>query len=187
MKSCKALLVLFCVAGLSACGTNPHYNKAFSDETQIKGNHRIVQASPNEAVAAIKQTLVARGFTLEPGGGDAGPFKAHRKLNDPEDEAKSYEVDAVLTVIPNPDPATTKLYLAANQKTVLRKEDTTWWKLLWIIPLFPLETTYETVVLSDAEIADQQIYDSFFDAVDKAVADNRAPAVSTTTTAEPIQ
>jgi len=59
--------------------------------------------------------------------------------------------------------------LAASQQTILHRATTTWWHLLWILPIIPTGTEYQTLVVKEGNITDPGFYTDFFNSLKVAV------------------
>jgi hypothetical protein len=64
--------------------------------------------------------------------------------------------------------------LSASQQTILHRKWHTWWHLLWIIPLFPTGTEYQTIVTKEGNITDAAFYNDFFAALEKNIAEKKS-------------
>jgi hypothetical protein len=51
--------------------------------------------------------------------------------------------------------------VAANQTTEMHKKEYRWWKLLWLIPLFPTGSDYTTVVVNRDTVRSPQFIGIF--------------------------
>lgn len=63
--------------------------------------------------------------------------------------------------------------VAANQTTELHKNSYTWWRLLWLIPVFPTGTEYTTVVVERDTVHSPKAYSDFFGAVKKTLEEKK--------------
>jgi hypothetical protein len=59
--------------------------------------------------------------------------------------------------------------LAASQQTILHRATTTWWHLLWILPIIPTGTEYQTLVVNEGNVTDPGFYTDFFNSLKVAV------------------
>lgn len=172
IKLGRVIAVAVTVAVAGGCATNNGYQKAFSAESAIKGNHQSFSAPLEQTFRAVKMTLVRQGFTVESADLGSGLIKAVRNFQDPTDKDVSYNIIATADV--TADDENSLVTMAASQQTVLHREWHTWWHLLWIIPLFPTGTEYQTVVTQEGNVTDPVFYKDFFASVDTTVAANLA-------------
>ena len=167
IKLNRAIAVAGVIALASGCAANNGYQKAFAAESAIKGNHQNFAAPADQTFRAVKVTLVRQGFTIENADANSGLIKAVRNFQDTEDKDVSYNIIASADV--TADDENSMVTIAASQQTVLHREWHTWWHLLWIIPLFPTGTEYQTVVTHEGNVTDAAFYKDFFASVDSAV------------------
>lgn len=170
IKLGRAFAVAGVLAVASGCAANNGYQKAFAAESAIKGNHQTFYVPADQTFRAVKMTLVRQGFTIENADAAAGLIKAVRNFQDVEDKDVSYNIIATADVTADDDNSV--VTIAASQQTVLHREWHTWWHLLWIIPLFPTGTEYQTVVTQEGNVTDASFYKDFFASVDNVVKAN---------------
>lgn len=170
----RAIAVAMVVALAGGCATNNGYQKAFAAESAIKGNHQNFYAPADQIFRAVKMTLVRQGFTIENADAASGLIKAVRNFQDAENKDVSYNIIATADVTSDDESST--VTVAASQQTVLHREWHTWWHLLWIIPIFPTGTEYQTVVTQEGNVTDASFYQDFFASVDGIVKANIAAA-----------
>jgi hypothetical protein len=171
MRNMKTRLVVFMqifavlvVAVVSGCATPTGHQSAFSDKTALVGNIRQLDFSKSQALRVSQQELIHRGFTLDNVDLNAGLIKATRNLQDTAVPEQSYLVTASVYAFEN-GPESCTVTLAASQQTILHREWKTWWHLLWLIPIFPTGTEYQTVVTREGNITDPGVYANFFTAI----------------------
>jgi hypothetical protein len=184
-----AAAVALLVAG---CADQTGYQKAFSEKAALIGNSHSVSAPADLSFRTTKVVLVRQGFTIEQADMNSGLIKAVRDLQDPDDQNVSYNITATADVTGGAAGGDTVVTLSASQQTVLHREWRDWWHLLWIIPLFPIGTEYQTVVTKEGNITDVAFYQDFFNQIDKtlekpveAAAPPFAPAAATADAAAP--
>jgi len=168
----KAILVgLIGVSALLAgCATDNAYQKAFSNESALAGNSKMIAAPQNRAMNLTKLALLRQGFTIEQADSSTGLIKAVRNYRDPDASDVSYNITATVDVTANePDRGGSIVTLSASQQTVLHRQWHDWWHLLWIIPLFPTGTEYQTVVTNEGNITDSKFYSDFFKDVEDSL------------------
>lgn len=162
------IFVLLAVTVLTGCATNQHYNAAFSNQTALTQNQCSLR-QPCDAVFKIaKQTMIQQGFTIESADIKTGVIKAVRNLQDKDNSEISYNINASMDVSENVG-GETNVSLAASQQTILHRSTTTWWHLLWIIPLIPTGTEYQTLVIREGNITEPVFYADFFNNLKVAV------------------
>lgn len=149
---------------VTGCASTNDYQTAFSANTALKGNSESFELTTKQTVTASKVIMLKQGFTIDSVDMTSGMLKAHRVLVDPEDKDYSYQIE-VSGLVHEESPTRTLMTLSANQKTIVHKEYTTYWKLLFILPLFPIETKYETTVVKQGNIEEASFYIDFFNAV----------------------
>jgi len=139
------------------------HSAAFSGKTALTGNTRTMDLAVPQGFRAAQQVLIHQGFTIESADRNTGLIKAVRNFQDPSVPNQSYNINAT-TYIFEAGPASSSVTLAASQQTILHREWHTWWHLLWIIPIFPTGTEYQTVVTKEGNITDPAFYADFFTA-----------------------
>lgn len=148
----------------SGCAGPKPQTMAFSSSTALKENSRSFDLSPTQVMNATKRVFVTQGFTIESADINSGLVKATRHFQDPKDDEVSYNIFASAFLMEN-SPESTTLTLSASSQTVLHREWTTWWKLLWILPLIPTGTEYQTIITKEGNIVEPKLYSDFFTAV----------------------
>ena len=83
------------------------------------------------------------------------------EIRDDKDNDLSYTVSATITLIPLSEQ-TTRVLVAANQTTEMHRKEYRWWKLLWILPIFPVGSEYTTVVVNRDTVRSPQFYQDLF-------------------------
>jgi flagellar biosynthesis GTPase FlhF len=149
---------------VSGCAGPGGHQMAFSDKTALIGNSRQLDLSTSQAIRVTKQVLVRQGFTIDNVDVNSGLIKATRIFQDPTMAEQSYNIQASAYVFEN-GPDSSNLTLSASEQTILHREWTTWWHLLWILPIIPTGTEYQTVVTKEGNITDAAFYTDFFTAV----------------------
>lgn len=168
------------VAALAGCAGQVGYQKAFSAQTAPVGNKHTFAQPPPQVFGTVKRTLVQQGFSIEQSDLANGLLKATRNLQDPSDKDVSYNVNVSVDVTADSAAEASIVTLAASQQTILHREWHTWWHLLWIIPLFPTGTEYQTVVTKEGNVTDQGFYQDFFTAIEKELPERPANLSATT-------
>jgi len=180
----KTAVLCIAAAGVFGCATTGDHQQAFSSRTALTGNTEYLELDAKQTLTASKSVLIKQGFSIDSIDAGSGMFKANRKFQDPDDKEYAYNI-FVSGLVVEDAPERTIMTLSATQQTIVHKEYTTWWKLLWMIPIFPVETRYETVVVKEGNIEEKNFYTDFFAAVksqggamkklkkaDKTVSDN---------------
>jgi len=167
-KLLKRLLSVVIIA-LAGCAANQQgYQKAFDSQHSLTQNQSVF-SQPAESIFKIaKQTLVQQGFTIESADLKSGIIKAIRNMQDKEDPEISYNIHASADIF-EVTGAETNVSLAASQQTILHRSSTTWWRLLWILPIIPTGTEYQTLVIKEGNITAPSFYIDFFNSLKIAV------------------
>lgn len=161
-----ALLVLACSSGPT------QYEGAFSAGQQLKGNSESIPSPMDMTWGAVLEVLSQQGFLVQQADSKSHIILANREIRSNEDKDLSHTVTATITLIPSADQIT-RVMMAANQTTNLHKKNYTWWKLLWLIPLFPTGTEYTTVVIDRDTVRSPQFYSDFFGTLKKLSEDKK--------------
>jgi hypothetical protein len=162
------------VLWFTGCATQHNYKQAFSEATALQENHYQFAVPVDKTFTAIKTTFVRQGFTIEQADTRTGVLKAVRNFKDSENEEKSYNIIATADI--NATEEGSLVTLAASQQTILHRTWHEWWHLLWLIPLFPISTEYQTVVTAEGNITEPSFYNDFFAAVRKTLEKRPAAA-----------
>jgi hypothetical protein len=191
MRHITRLASLAGLLALGGCATQSGYQSALAQHTALTGNSRTFRAPPDQTFSSAKLTLVRQGFTIENADLQTGLIKATRNLQDKEDENVSYNVVASVDITPTSSARTESIVTAsASQQTVLHREWHTWWHLLWILPLIPTGTEYQTVVTKEGNITEPGLYNDLFAAMEKDLqsrpAAEPAPVMQAIPVAAPI-
>lgn len=167
-------VLAICAVSLGGCATERNYKQAFSETTALKANSSTYEVPVDKTFKAVKATLVRQGFTIEQADTATGLIKATRNFQDPKDQELSYNIIATADI--NAAESGSMVTLAASQQTIMHRTWHEWWHLLWIIPIFPISTEYQTVVTHEGNITESSFYTDFFAAVGKTLAP--APAAT---------
>src|ERR1039457_330325 len=171
-KSGSRLLqgILFvAIMSLFGCARNQQeYQKAFDSQHSLTQNQCAFTQSSDSIFKIVKQTFVQQGFTIENADLKSGIVKAVRNMQDKENPDISYNIHASADIA-EVEGAETNISLAASQQTILHSATTTWWHLLWIIPIIPTGTDYQTLVIKEGNITEPGFYTDFFNAMKIAV------------------
>jgi hypothetical protein len=89
-------------------------------------------------------------------------------MQDKEDKEFSYNIHASVDISEEVGGQST-VSLAASQQTILHRATYTWWHLLWILPIIPTGTEYQTLVVKEGNITDPGFYTDFFNSLKVAV------------------
>lgn len=171
LSSILTIMVLW-VAG---CASQSNYKQAFSEATALQENSFHFAVPIEKTFKAVKTTFVRQGFTIEQADAHTGVMKAIRNFKDSQDEEKSYNI--IVTADLNATDSGCLVTLAASQQTILHRTWHEWWHLLWLIPLFPVSTEYQTVVTAEGNITETSFYSDFFGAVRKTL--EKSPSIGT--------
>jgi hypothetical protein len=151
---------------LTGCATPTGYDKAFAQSTALSGNARSFGAPTDQVFRAAKVTLVQRGFTIEQADAQSGLIRAARSLQDAKDPKLAYLITGTVDISPAPTGHATIVTVSASEQTVLHKESNTYYHFLGLVPI-PTGKDYQTVVRREGNISTKQLYDDFFDAMEK--------------------
>ncbi len=160
------LLAMVLVVG--GCASAPSYDGSFSEKERIHGSSETLPASMETTWGAALEVFAQQGFLIQQANKESRTILANRHVRDKNDEDTSYMLSTTLTLVPVSDQAT-RAILAANQSTELYKKQYRWWKLLWMIPLFPVGSDHTTTVTNRDTIRSPQFYHDFFAAMKKSV------------------
>lgn len=154
---------------LAGCaGDQQGYRQAFDAQHSLTQNQASYPHPAEPIFKIVKQTFTQQGFTIESADLKAGIVKAVRNMADKSDSDISYNIH-VSTDISEVAGADTNVAMAASQQTVLHRSTTTWWHLLWILPIIPTGTEYQTLVIKEGNITDPVFYADFFNSLKVAV------------------
>jgi hypothetical protein len=134
-------------------------------------NTRSVTLPLAEARQAVVSTFIKDGFNITQAHSDL--VTATRTIKESKDEELSYVVSATAAIAASGD-GHTLVALSADQQTVLHRATHDWFHLLWVVPLFPYATEYQTVVRSESTVDDPKFYGSFFSELDRVAASVKA-------------
>lgn len=161
--------MIFSILALAACaGNQQEYQKAFDSQHSLTQNQCAFTNSCDTIFKIVKQTMIQQGFTIESADMKSGVIKAVRNMQDKDDPDISYNIHASAD-ISEVAGAETNISLAASQQTILHRATTTWWHLLWILPVIPTGTEYQTLVIKEGNITDPVFYTDFFNSLKIAV------------------
>jgi hypothetical protein len=167
-----SILPVALVAALVAgCATPDEYKHAFDESRALHQNTHSVTLPLAQARQAVVSTFIKDGFNITQAHSDL--VTATRTIKDSKDEELSYVVSATAAIAASGD-GHTLVALSANQQTVLHRATHDWFHLLWVVPLFPYATEYQTVVRSESTVDDTKFYGSFFSELDRVAASVKA-------------
>jgi hypothetical protein len=158
-----SMLTLF-----GCAGNQQGYQKAFDSQSSLTQNQCAFTQSCDGIFKIVKQTFIQQGFTIESADAKSGIIKAIRNMGDKENPEISYNIHASAD-ISEVTGAETNVSLAASQQTILHRSSTTWWHLLWILPIIPTGTEYQTLVIKEGNITDPGFYTDFFNSLKVSV------------------
>ncbi|MBW4056038.1 MAG: hypothetical protein HIU83_11695 [Proteobacteria bacterium] len=153
----------------SGCAGNQQgYQKAFNSQSALTQNQCGFKQPCDAVFKIVKQTLVQQGFTIESADFKSGMVKAVRDMQDKDNPDISYNIHASVD-ISDVAGSETNISLAASQQTILHRSTTTWWHLLWVLPIIPTGTEYQTLVIKEGNITEPAFYTDFFNNLKIAV------------------
>jgi hypothetical protein len=162
------LVVAGMLAFTGCAGNQQGYQKAFDSQNSLTRNQCAFTQSYDGIFKIVKQTFIQQGFTIESADSKSGIVKAIRNMEDKENPEISYNIQASAD-ISEVAGAETNVSLAASQQTILHRSSTTWWHLLWILPIIPTGTEYQTLVIKEGNITDPGFYTDFFNSLKVSV------------------
>ena len=162
------LLFVAIMAQIGCSNNQQAYQKAFDSQNSLTQNQCAFTQSPESIFKIVKQIYIQQGFTIESADLKSGIVKAVRNMQDKENPEISYNINASADISEVTDSETT-VSLAASQQTILHRASTTWWHLLWILPIIPTGTEYQTLVIKEGNITDPGFYADFFNSCRVAV------------------
>jgi hypothetical protein len=172
----RAMIFLVGFLFLSGCGSEPSYRQAFNSSEQIQGNTESISASQDRAWAASLRVLSQQGFMVRSADKANAIILADREMTDQNDKNTSYQITSTVTFVPL-GQGITQVSLAANQTTELHRKEYVWWHLLWLIPLFPIGSEYNSVVTQRGTVQNPEFYAGFFDNLKALLKDKTANGI----------
>lgn len=158
---------------LVSCASQPSYEEAFSTKHQVPGSVETLPVSVDVAWSALLEVISRQGFLVQQANSKSHLILANRDIRDAKDNDLSYTVSATITLIPLSDQMT-RVLVAANQTTEMHRKEYRWWKLLWILPIFPVGSEYTTVVVNRDTVRSPQFYQDLF-AATKGLCEEKIP------------
>lgn len=152
-------LAAFIVAPFG-CAKNDAFKRAFDAQSSLVNNTCSFPQQPDSLFVAVKEVFAKQGFVIKAADQKSGIISAAKNMADPKDEEISYAITATANITEIGDE--TNVSLAMSQQTVVHKKDRIWWHLLWIVPLFPIGTEYQTAVVNEGDVTDPKTYTDFF-------------------------
>lgn len=154
------------VLTLSACSSAPPAYEGAFDATNAPGGSPILLTVPTDkAFKAVKFVLVKQGFQIQKVDLATGTVTGERDYVDPKDKDKSYLIDVSVVIQDGVGKNTSMVALSATQSTLLHTKEHTWWHLLWIFPIIPTGTVYQTVNTGEGTVSDKKFYGHFYQQV----------------------
>lgn len=162
---------------LTGCASKDAYRQAFASNEAVQGNTRTYAAPVKDVWDSSLAVLAHQGFTITLSNRQDGILNAERKMTDPNDSDLSYDITSTVTITPF-EQQSSEIVMTANEQTIRYQKTHTWWHLLWLIPIFPTGTEYNTVVRHSGTVSDQKFYSAFFDGVSKELEKRKTHALS---------
>jgi hypothetical protein len=162
------IIMFIVIVTLIGCATQQEYQKAFDSQHSLTQNQCTFKQSSDSIFMIAKQVFIQQGFTIESADLKSGIIKAVRNMQDKENPEFSYNINASVDISEEAGSQST-VSLAASQQTILHRATTTWWHLLWILPIIPTGTEYQTLVVKEGNITDPGFYTDFFNSLKVAV------------------
>jgi len=163
------MILFVAIMSLIGCANNQQgYKKAFDSQHSLTQNRCAFTQSSDSIFMIAKQVFIQQGFTIESAELKSGIIKAVRNMEDKDNPEISYNIHASADISEVAGVQST-VSLAASQQTILHRATTTWWHLLWILPIIPTGTEYQTLVIREGNITDPGFYTDFFNSLKVAV------------------
>lgn len=165
MKKAFAPLFLGCLLlfTMSACSSTNPYDNAFDESKAPAGAPQTISGDQTSVMKSVKWVLVKQGFVIQKDDPVAGTVTAERDYVDPDDSAKTYLIDVNVAVQSGSLKNNSIVAMSATQNTILHTKEHTWWHLLWILPIIPTGTVYQTVATGEGTVGDKKFYTHFYD------------------------
>ncbi len=181
-------LLFVAIMTIIGCANNQQaYQKAFDAQSSLTYNQATFTKSAETIFKISKKVLIQQGFTIEVADIKSGMIKAVRNMQDNKNPEISYNINTSVD-ISEVTAMEASVSLAASQQTILHRATTTWWHLLWIIPVIPTGTEYQTLPIKEGNITDPVFYSDFFNnlriAMTKYDQDVKAAAIKAAEKAE---
>jgi hypothetical protein len=160
-KGVFILFVFLTSTILGGCASKPSYQETFSSDEIVGGNSKIIPASVDTAWNSCLELVAQQSFNVDQTDPKGKIMSITKEIHNKEDQEMSHTVKGTITFIPTSEQQT-RVILSANQTTELHKKEYVWWHLLWIIPIFPIDTEYTTVVTDRDTIKNPDFYQDFF-------------------------
>ena len=180
-KTLTATALLSCMM-MSGCASSDSYNQAFTNKNVPAGNGHTVNANESRTFKAARIKLVQQGFAIQSMDPTMGVIKATRSIQDNKNKDLTYNISANIDITPS-DANSSIVRISASQQSIMHHVYRDYWKLLFIIPLFPTGIHYENAVINEGEVTDQKFYKSFFDGLDSQLAADQVTPPSPPVTA----
>ncbi len=158
-----SVAILFSLSVTACSSTGNVYDGAFSSSQAPAGAPETVQGDQSKVFNSVKWVLIKQGFVIQKNDPAAGTVVAERDYVDPSEPDKSYLIDVNVAVQEGNQKGSSMVAVSATQNTILHTKEHTWWHLLWILPIIPTGTVYETVATGEGTVGDKAFYSNFYD------------------------
>ena len=167
----KKYFVIFAITStlLTGCATKANYQEAFADKEAISGSSQVIAAPADVIFDAALEVTSQQGFNVDAVDPKGRVLAVTKEIQNNDDKEISHTIKSTVTVIPVSEQQA-RVMLSANQITELHKKSTVWFHLLWVLPLFPYDTEYTTVVTDRGTVHEPEFYTSFFSKLNQSVA-----------------
>ncbi|MEI6146482.1 MAG: hypothetical protein WCP66_08715 [Methylococcales bacterium] len=164
-------IVIFAITSMlvTGCATKANYQEAFADKEAISGSSQVIAAPADVIFDAALEVTSQQGFNVDAVDPKGRVLAVTKEIQNNEDQEISHTIKSTVTVIPVSEQQA-RVMLSANQITELHKKSTVWFHLLWVLPLFPYDTEYTTVVTDRGTVHEPEFYTSFFSKLNQSVA-----------------
>ena len=157
-----AVAILFSLSMTACSSTGNVYDGAFSSSQAPAGAPETVHGDQSKVFKSVKWVLIKQGFVIQKNDPVAGTVVAERDYVDPSETEKSYLIDVNVAVQEGNVKGSSMVAVSATQNTILHTKEHTWWHLLWIFPIIPTGTVYQTVNTGEGTVTDRNFYENFY-------------------------
>jgi len=159
------ILLFFFVFVMVGCVSVPTFDETFLGGQQVQKSVAKIPYSMDIAWDAALEVLSRQGFLVQWTDPKSRIILAVREMQDPNENDYSHTVTVNITLVPLSDRMT-QVLVAANKITEFHLKGYRWWKLLGVIPLFPIGPEHTTIVADRDIVRSPKFYLGFFDALE---------------------
>ncbi|MHB1287580.1 MAG: hypothetical protein ACYCYP_13710, partial [Leptospirales bacterium] len=170
MKKVLVGVMLVLGVAVAGCSSGPApYSGAFDEAGAPAGAPKTFTASQKEVFQVSRWVLIRQGFSIQKNDEADGIVSGSRDIPDQNEPEKVYSINTMIAVTEGETPGTSLVTISANESSVLHEKHHTWWHLLWLIPIFPTGTVYQTIPRGSGSISDPNFYQSFYTDIGKTL------------------